>query len=152
MEISNMSRLVCVGLLAALTSLAGCDRGPELGTVKGKVTQNGVPVPFAYLQFTPVDPPGTYGSAYSDADGNYSLKFSRTRDGAPVGKHEVLLRTSRKDEIQVEDKSTGLMVTPKLPEGYKANVELVFDREVFSGNNEINFDLKEGVPAKDRDR
>lgn len=134
------------------SAAAGCSREPELGTVRGTITQNGSPIPFAYVQFTPVDPPGTYGSAYADESGSYSLQFSKHRAGAPVGKHEVLIRTARKDEIQVEDKSTGLMVTPKLPEGYKANVELVFDREVLAGENEIDFDLNEGVPARDRGR
>lgn len=141
-----------MGVVALLFTSAGCSREPVLGKVRGKVTLEGVPVPFAFVQFTPIDPPGTYGSAYGDEQGNYSLRFSATRDGAPVGKHEVLVRTARKDEIQVEDKSTGLMVTPKLPEGYKANVELVFDREVTTGENEINLELKEGSPAKDRGR
>lgn len=146
-----MRCVMWIGGLMALVAV-GCSRGPELGTVRGQVVQDGAPIPFAYLQFTPVDPPGTYGSAYADENGNYTLQFTETRAGAPVGKHEVLLRTARKDEIQVEDKSTGLMVTPKLPDGYKANIELVFDREVLSGENVIDFDLKEGVPAKDRGR
>ncbi|WLD12736.1 hypothetical protein [Planctellipticum variicoloris] len=131
-------------VLATLVS-TGCSRGPELGTVHGKVIQNGVAIPFAYVQFTPVDPPGTYGAAYADENGNYSLRFSQTRNGAPVGRHDVLVRTAKRDEIQVEDKNTGLMVTPKLPEGYKANVQVQFEQVVKSGDNQIDLELAAGT-------
>ena len=93
---------------------------------------------------TPVDPPGTYGSAYTDAEGKFVLQFSPTKEGAMVARHEVTIRTAAKDEIQVEDRKTGLMVTPPLPDGYKEKVELVFEREVKSGDNVIDFDLTEG--------
>lgn len=123
---------------------SGCSEGPELGEVEGKVTFKGQPIPFAYVTFQPVDPPGTYGSAYSQPDGTYILKFSGSRNGAPVGKHLVSIRTAAKDEIEVEDKSTGLMVRPELPEGYQEKVELYFDQVVESGSNEIDFELSEG--------
>lgn len=55
---------------------------------------------------------GTHGAAYSDADGKYELLFSKTQKGALVGQHQVTVRTAGRDEIQVEDEKTGLMVTP----------------------------------------
>ena len=126
----------------------GCSDGPELGSVTGKVLQAGKPIPFAYVQFQPVDPPGTYGAAYTAIDGSYNIRFTEDKDGALVGKHLVTVRTSAVDEIEVEDKTTGLMVTPELPEGYQAKLELEYDREVKSGSNEINFDLGEGKRAE----
>lgn len=140
----QFARLYWFAAVTALVWVAsGCSDGLNLGTVHGKVTQNGTAVPFAYLQFTPIDPPGTYGAAYSDADGKYALQFSQTRQGAPVGRHRVLVRTSKVDEIQVEDKSTGKMVTPPLPEGYKPNLEVEFEREVKSGDNAIDLELSQ---------
>ena len=125
----------------------GCAEGPELGTVTGKVLQAGKPIPFAYVEFQPIDPPGTYGAAYTAVDGTYNIRFTKDRDGALIGKHRVTVRTSSVDEIEVEDKSTGLMVIPELPEGYQARLALVYDHEVKPGSNEINLDLAEGQPA-----
>jgi hypothetical protein len=131
-------------VLLMLTVLPGCSDGPPLGTVSGKVSQGGHAIPFAYVVFQPVDPPGTYGSAYTDAEGRYVLQYSASRQGALVARHEVTIRTAARDEIQVEDRSTGLMVTPPLPDGYKEKVEVLFDREVKPGDNVIDFDLVEG--------
>ncbi|MFM7058984.1 MAG: hypothetical protein ACKO2P_18900 [Planctomycetota bacterium] len=69
-----------------LTVGVGCSDGPPLGTVSGKVTQGGQPIPFAYVQFQPTDPPGTYASAYTDVEGQYELRFSESRNGALVGR------------------------------------------------------------------
>lgn len=134
-----LSLVALVGSLLA----SGCSDDLNLGAVHGKITLHGSPVPFAYVQFTPVDPPGTYGAAYSDINGEYVLQFSKSREGAPIGKHEVLVRTSTRDEIQVEDKTTGLMVTPQLPKGYQEKLETKFQREVQEGDNEIHFELNQ---------
>ena len=131
-------------LALCVLAISGCSDGPELGAVTGTVSQGGKVIPFAYVVFQPVDPPGTYGSAYTDAEGKFVLQFSPTKEGAMVARHEVTIRTAAKDEIQVEDRKTGLMVTPPLPDGYKEKVELVFEREVKSGDNVIDFDLTEG--------
>ncbi len=124
--------------------LCGCQEGPELGEVTGKVTMQGQPVPFAYVVFQPIER-GTYASAYTKVDGTYNLQFSESRNGAQVGKHQISIRTAAEDEIQVEDKTTGLMVTPPLPAGYQGRLEFTFDREVASGENVQDFDLD---PAK----
>ena len=128
--------VVAIGLF-----VPGCSTGPNLGTVSGVVSQDGIPIPYVLVQFRPVEPRGTYASAYTDVSGHYELRFSQTKRGALVGRHEATLRTSKRDEIQIEDKSTGLMVTPKLPENYKGNLELKYDEVVSSGDNVIDFDL-----------
>ncbi|MGD9854027.1 MAG: hypothetical protein AB7U20_03665 [Planctomycetaceae bacterium] len=129
------------GVLAALL-VSGCSDGPELGSVQGQITLSGAAVPFTYVQFQPTDPPGTYAAAYTDVEGKYELQFTKDRNGALVGRHEVTVRTSSIDEIQIEDKTTGKMVTPALPQGYAPNFEVRFEREVKPGRNEINLELK----------
>jgi hypothetical protein len=124
--------------------LAGCSDGPSLGKVHGQVTLNGEPVPFAYVVFQPIEPKGAYGAAYSDAEGRYELLYTRSRKGALVGKHAVTVRTSSLDEIQVEDKKTGLMVTPKLPKEYRPKLEAQFERQVAAGDNPIDLEIKPG--------
>ena len=135
--------LVTVGVLTAGT---GCSDGPPLGTVSGTVTQNGQPIPFAYVQFQPTEPRGTYASAYTDVDGRYELQFSESRNGALVGRHEVTIRTAALDEIQVEDRETGKLVTPVLPAGYKPKLELKFERAVEAGGNTVDIQLETGTP------
>lgn len=138
-----MKQISLGGSLIALVALAGCQRGPDLGTVHGKVTLNGQPVPFAYVKFQPVKPRGTYGSAYTDAAGVYSLQFSKSRNGALVGQHSVSIRTSKRDEMEVEDKSTGRMQALPLPAGYRENLQSEFERDVKSGNNRLDFELSQ---------
>lgn len=133
-----------------LLAVVGCSKGPHLGRVHGTVTWAGQPVPFAYVEFQPIEPRGTYGAAYSDAEGKYELLFSKTQKGALVGQHQVTVRTAGRDEIQVEDKKTGLMVTPSLPPGYKPKLQVQFDREVKSGTNELNFELQDATATASR--
>jgi hypothetical protein len=130
--------------LLSLTVLmaGGCGRkGQELGFVTGTVTLNGSPVPFAFVQFQPIDPPGTYGSAYADPKGHYELQFTKSSKGAPLGKHEVTIRTPKKDEIQIEDEATGKMVLPDLPPGFVEKLEKRFAATVEPGSNSIDFEL-----------
>lgn len=131
--------------VVSLAGLGGCSDGPEIAGVKGKVTWNGQPVPFAYVVYQPVDPPGAYGAAYTNAEGQYELLYTKSKKGALVGQHQVTVRTSSVDEIQVEDKKTGKMVTPPLPPGYKPKLEVQFDRAVESGGNEIDLELTTAV-------
>jgi hypothetical protein len=134
----NTWRTAAIAL--GLMMLGGCQDGPELGTVAGKVSMQGQPIPFAYVVFQPTGP-GTYASAYTKGDGSYELQFTESRNGAQIGKHQITIRTAAEDEIQVEDKTTGLMVTPPLPAGYQGRLEFTFDREVASGENVHDFDL-----------
>ena len=133
--------LLNVTVLAVGLFVSGCSKGPDLGRVSGVVSQDGVPIPFVLVQFRPLEEKGAYASAYTNEDGYYELRFSQSKRGALIGSHEVTLRTSRRDEIQVEDKSTGLMVTPELPDNYKENLELKFEEVVSAGHNTIDFDL-----------
>jgi hypothetical protein len=79
-------------------------------------------------------------------DGRYELQFSESRNGALVGRHEVTIRTAALDEIQVEDRETGKLVTPVLPAGYKPKLELKFERAVEAGDNTVDIQLETGTP------
>jgi len=137
-----MKRVFMTALILSLGfAITGCSRGPEMGVVHGKVTLNGEPVPFAYVHFQPTSPPGTYSASYANEAGEYKLIYTKDLKGAPVGKYEVTVRTANKEELQVEDKTTGKLVTPTLPKGYKANLEANFEREVAKGDNSLDFEI-----------
>lgn len=54
----------------------GCDRGPKIVPVKGKVTLDGKPIPFKSVYFFPDRSAATQGNGaggYTDADSNYYL-------------------------------------------------------------------------------
>ena len=58
-----------------------------------------------------------------------------------IGRHEVTVRTSSKDEIEVEDRTTGKMVVPPLPAGYQERLQVQFEREVKPGDNLHDFEI-----------
>lgn len=130
-------RLYATLSIALLGSLFGCQRGPALGTVTGTVKVNGQPLPYAYVVFQPIDPPGAYGSAYADETGEYVLQFSRARAGAPVGTHSVSIRAARGEEL---DEGDVKLARIQIPEKYNSASEL--KREVKPGSNVHDFDLE----------
>ncbi|WP_437223320.1 carboxypeptidase-like regulatory domain-containing protein [Planctomicrobium sp. SH661] len=145
--VSSPATLLALGTMLALT-LCGCaEDGPKLGAVSGKVTLDGEPVPSAYVVFQPIDPPGTYGSAYTDKDGTYVLRFSRTRDGAMIGRHEVSITTSPDDDSEPEPKSGKRSAASK---GQRTRLKGTFEREVKKGSNVHDFDLAEQVRSASR--
>lgn len=90
----RVARRCAVALAAVL--VAGCGGGKlKLGTVEGTVTLNGRPVK-AEVQFEPVSSEdrsgGRTSSAVTDADGTFRLKYSHDREGAVVGRHNVLIK------------------------------------------------------------
>lgn len=124
-------------ILAAL--LIGCGRGdgPELGTVHGRVTLDGNPLPKAKVTFTPMDESGARpAAAITDNDGNYELKYSVQHNGAPPGKYQVQITTATTTS---DDQGNDVEVPEKLPAKYNASTELV--KEVQAGDNTIDFPL-----------
>jgi hypothetical protein len=117
-----MPLLICVA--------AGCGKsGPEVAPVKGRVTLDGRPLETVDIVFQPSDgkPPST---SRTDADGHYELLYKRGSMGAPVGEHTVRIGFT-----------SGIVKNPpNIPDRYNKQSEL--HREVKSGDNEIDFDLK----------
>lgn len=134
-----MHRNHCLVSIATLflVGVAGCSQGPSLGTVSGTVKLNGQPLPYAYVVFQPINPPGAYGSAYANERGEYQLQFTRYQKGAPVGKHRVSIRAANGDELP-DGTPPGSRI--KLPAKYNSETELV--RDVVSGHNQHDFELQ----------
>jgi hypothetical protein len=73
--------------LTAVVLLAGCTQGPPLARVSGVVTRAGKPVPSLCVTFTPEK--GRPSMGITDAAGRYTLRCTRSRDGAVYGRHRV---------------------------------------------------------------
>lgn len=127
----------------ALLGVAGCGGGPETAPVTGIVTLDGDPLPGAAITFSPESTEGSTSHGMTDAQGKYSLMFTRDKSGAMIGKHNVL--------IEIGDAGGGSSEScdpcpppdagprPKLPQKYRQPGALT--AEVVSGKNEIDFPL-----------
>jgi hypothetical protein len=108
----------------------GCGQsGPDLAPVKGRVTLDGRPLDTVDVVFQPNngDPPST---SRTDADGHYEMLYKRGLMGARIGEHTV----------RIEFTSNIVANPPNIPDRYNKQSEL--RREVKSGNNEFDFELK----------
>lgn len=117
-------------LVVLLAAVAGCGQsGPQIAPVQGRVTLDGRPLAQADITFQPA---GAQRASIgrSDSDGRYELAYKRGQPGAIVGEHTV----------NVEVSSELVKNPPPIPARYAANSEL--HRQVKSGENEINFELK----------
>ncbi len=81
-----LSIAVLTALLPAF--LIGCGPGgPKLVHISGRVTRGGQPVKDLTLNFEPETGRPSWGT--TDADGRFTLHYSRERDGVVLGKHRV---------------------------------------------------------------
>lgn len=102
---------VVTGLMAV-----GCDRGPKIVPVTGKVTLDGKPMPFKSVYFFPDRSAATEGNGaggYTDADSNYYLMSNAggaTSDkrGAQPGTYRV---TVAEPAIPIDENSFTKAVT-----------------------------------------
>jgi hypothetical protein len=132
--------LVAGAWLASLPlGLCGCsgaakDNIPKLGKVKGTVTLDSKPMADIMVTFTPDGSRPSGGK--TDANGNYTLMFNDTLEGAAVGHHNVRL---------MKVIAPGATMTPEnnpqtaIPMKYFMNSQLTAD--VKEGDNVVNFDL-----------
>jgi hypothetical protein len=123
----KIQRLFCVVLLVVLAGCGKPDR--EIAPVTGHVTLDGQPLGMADLTFQSADGKSP-AVARADENGNYELMFKRGQPGGVVGKNTVRITVSK----EVVRKA------PTIPAKYNTNTELV--REITSGKNQIDFDLK----------
>ncbi len=74
--------------LAFSAAMAGCGPGgPKIVKVTGRVTRGGQPIKDLTLNFEPASGRPSWG--LTDADGRFTLHYSREQDGACVGEHKV---------------------------------------------------------------
>ena len=146
--------------MMTLFVVVGCGpSGPALGTVKGKVTLNGRPLPNALVTFEP-EGGGPVGTGPTDAEGKFEL-YSAGRKGAKIGNHRVVITTIQEAQPAAEppgakssddpaymaqplggaaDYKKAEQMKEKIPAKYNQASEL--KQEVKAGKNEVNFDLK----------
>src|SRR5262245_62156922 len=136
-------RAASAGILAiCLCCALGCGGAADLAEVSGTVKLDGDFIEEGAIQFIPID--GTTGpSAGSDIkDGKYHIARAK---GVVVGKNRVELRAFRKSGKMVADATgpAGAKTEERIqvfPPEY--NVESKEVREVKSGSNTIDFDVK----------
>jgi hypothetical protein len=102
------------------------------------VTLDGQPVPNARVVFTPKGP-GRPSQTKTDDQGNYTLKFNASAEGALVGSHSVTVSTA-----DITDDGQNIKET--IPAAY--NRQGSIDVTVDSGANVIDFELRSDQKAK----
>lgn len=149
-----MNRLFAAVCLLVMLVCIGCDSGPPLGSVSGKVTMDGQPMENVLVTFVP-EQGGRAATGKTDASGQYELIYL-THKGALVGKHKVTVTTLQEAKKPVsemrsdspeyqkylkesQDDYNKAVVREPIPERYNAKTELV--KEVSSGKNVIDLEL-----------
>lgn len=137
----NLSK---VGYLLAggIVLLGSCsDSASNRATVNGTVALDGQPIESGSIDFFPVE--GTRGPTAGGTieGGRYRIESAK---GAAIGKNRVEIHGMRKTGKSVADpfgRATQIaQVVEIVPPQYHSNSTLV--RDVASGENELNFDLK----------
>jgi hypothetical protein len=117
--------------VAMMVLVAGCSRGnKELAPVSGRITLDGKPIKNTDIAFYPEQEGKSPSVGITDQDGHYELAYKRGVMGGMIGKNTVRISTS--PEI--------VRGPNRYHENYNGNSQL--HREVKSGNNEMDFDLK----------
>ncbi|MDA8744253.1 hypothetical protein N9N28_06460 [Rubripirellula amarantea] len=139
--------LVIVGMIA------GCDSGPNISKVTGKVTRGGEPLSEIRVRFMP-DPDkreggdqpvvgGLMSTGITNAQGEYDLTYASdpSKHGAELGWHKVVL-----EDLSLENNRDG-----KIPES-RTNIEWVnpaktpLSFEVTEGEQVIDIELNDLDP------
>ena len=125
--IGVLIRLLRVGLgallVVAFIQMAGCDRGPALGTVKGTITIDRTPVDGGLIRMVPTD--GNSQPADSViTGGNYSITM-------PMGEKRVQIYWAQGGGGNVDTASQGTekSVVQRIPAKYNAESTLTYTVE-----------------------
>lgn len=139
-----MNNFRCAGIIfgCVLVALPGCGDDMGLTSVSGIVTLDGKPLPNAVVTFIPQGEGGSPSYGTTDAEGYYTLMFSRDTEGVLPGTHDVTITTEKiapSDVAVLKAKGRGVPEFVPVPKKYRQPGELV--REVEPGGGEINFEL-----------
>jgi hypothetical protein len=121
-------------LLIAAIGAIGCtgSSGPKTAPVSGTVTLAGKPLADVGVTFLP-EGKGPSASGNTDAAGNFTLRTNKPGDGAPLGKHRVVIGNAQE----------GPRKGPAIPEKYGRYESSDLAAEVKPGEkNVFTFDLK----------
>lgn len=108
--------LKCLSWLSVavtLLAVAGCDSGPKVYSVTGKVTIKGNPAPEnTRVNFEPVGG-GESAAGIVDASGNYKLFYGNEgREGAMPGQYKVFLAPDASSEAYMSGPPSGIPGMP----------------------------------------
>ena len=153
-------------LAAAMLIACGCDRGPKLVPVNGKVTLDGKPLPFKGIYFHPDRSAGAEGNGaggFSDPEGKYYLVANASgstvdKRGVQVGKYRVtvaepIVPISAKDfapaklrsESNIPEPAIGFSSVPakrEIPAVYSSSELTPLIIDVPESGGEVNIELK----------
>jgi hypothetical protein len=79
--------LLFLNVLILLLGELGCNRGPQVAPIEGKVTYNGKPLTFGSVMLQPRQ--GQPAVAEIQSDGSFRLSTMKPNDGAIVGIHKI---------------------------------------------------------------
>lgn len=88
-------------VLGSLLLCIGCSDAPDLVQIQGRVTRGGQPVRGLIVQFYPEDGRPSWGK--TDAEGKFTLNYSKHYDGARLGKHKVFVGFDNTDETPYDE-------------------------------------------------
>ncbi len=121
--------------------LWGCGGGsdsPPLGTVSGVVTLDDKPLANAEVTFQPDKGRASVGQ--TDSDGNYTLAYTGSANGALIGSHRVVITSAVEAFSDESGEGKDREARPEiLPPNY--NTKTTLDAEVKAGANSIDFPL-----------
>ena len=125
-----------------LAAAVGCGRA-EMGSVSGRVTFEGKPVPMAVVRFQPQSRP--MGVAVTDNDGRYRLSTKQPLDGA-YGGHHVVIVYPWQLAVGQEPLDPAYVPLPEnradIPDEYRVPHTSPLTADVVAGrDNTIDFDL-----------
>lgn len=88
--LSRWTMCATVIVFAFCFSLPGCDQGPVVYPVSGRVTVDGEPVEGAAVGMIPAVG-GRHGAAVTDANGDFVVGTFTPSDGALAGEHKIVV-------------------------------------------------------------
>jgi hypothetical protein len=131
------------GLLVVAAAIAGCNPGPKMAPVTGKVLYNGKPLEFGVITFQP--PSGQPAQGDIQSDGAFTLSTYKLNDGAVVGKHKIRIACYESQRPGIP-KAPGEQMLGKLliPEKYTFFDQSGLTADVRpDGNDPFEFDLRD---------
>lgn len=136
----QLGRTRCGLFAVVLLAAAGC--GQPAGQPAGKVTWKGQPVAGAELAFEPGAGPEAAAYGTSGQDGTYTLEF-RKGGGLPAGPCKVTItRYTLPNGKPLPEGEEGAALRG---DGEKVRRHsVVFDKEIATGPNALDFELTEG--------
>ena len=132
---------------------SGCSDAPRFAPVSGVVTLDGKPYALGVVSFQPIgtkeDPnPGRGSSAFTDANGKFSLKCDATIDGAIVGKHLVRIMSRSEGATSIapgtsspDGAPTAKISADPIPPEWNGESKVEFEVPA-GGSDKANFDIK----------